>query len=165
MKRLLYILIFAVALLYSGTSSAQFYSWGADAQSMSWRKMKGNKISVIYPDTAATPAYRLMHYVKAVQPSIDFGFRYGPMDIPFVIHPENMSSNGLVMWLPKRVEILSAPSIESYSMPWLKQLAAHEYRHAVQYNNLNHGWVKAFSYILGQQSSTIGLLFMPLWGI
>ena len=165
MKRLLYILIFAVALLYSGTSSAQFYSWGADAQSMSWRKMKGNKISVIYPDTAATPAYRLMHYVKAVQPSIDFGFRYGPMDIPFVIHPENMSSNGLVMWLPKRVEIISAPSIESYSMPWLKQLAAHEYRHAVQYNNLNHGWVKAFSYILGQQSSTIGLLFMPLWGI
>lgn len=165
MKKILYILIFAMSLLYCGNASAQFYTWGADVESMSWRKIKGNKISVIYPDTAAIPAYKMMHYVKAVQPSIDFGFRYGPMDIPFVIHPENMSSNGLVMWLPKRVEILSAPSIESYSMPWLKQLAAHEYRHAVQYNNLNHGWVKAFSYILGQQSSTIGLLFMPLWGI
>lgn len=165
MKRILYILISVLALLCSGRASAQFYSWGADAESMSWRKMKGDKISVIYPDTAATPAYRMMHYVKAVQPSIDFGFRYGAMDIPFVIHPENMRSNGLVMWLPKRVEIISAPSIESYSMPWLKQLAAHEYRHAVQYNNINHGWVKAFSYLLGQQSSTIGLLFMPLWGI
>ena len=154
-----------MSLLYCGNASAQFYSWGADAESMSWRKIKSNKISVIYPDTAAIPAYKMMHYVKAVQPSIDFGFRHGPMDIPFVIHPENMLSNGLVMWLPKRVEIISAPSIESYSMPWLKQLAAHEYRHAVQYNNLNHGWVKAFSYILGQQSSTIGLLFMPLWGI
>ena len=107
----------------------------------------------------------MMHFAKAVQPSINFGFRYGPMDIPFIIHPENMLSNGMVMWLPKRVEILSSPAIDSYSMPWLKQLAAHEYRHAVQYNNLNRGWVKAFSYILGEQSSTIGLLFMPLWGM
>lgn len=153
-------------LLFCSTASAQFYSWGADPESMSWRKIKDNKISVIYPDTATTVAYRMMHYVRAVQPYIDFGFRYGAMDIPFVIHPENMLSNGLVMWLPKRVEILSAPSAaNNYSMPWLKQLAAHEYRHAVQYNNINHGWVKAFSYLLGQQSSTIGLLFMPLWGI
>jgi hypothetical protein len=63
------------------------------------------------------------------------------------------------------VEILSSPASNSYSTPWLKQLAAHEYRHAVQYNNLDRGWVRAFSYLLGQQSKTIGLLFMPLWGL
>ncbi|MBQ9137740.1 MAG: hypothetical protein IJX65_03790 [Alistipes sp.] len=160
-----HIIISLVALLWCGSASAQYYSWGADPQNLKWRKIKGDNISVIFPDTAAYAGYQMMHYVKAVQPSIDFGFRYGAMDIPFIIHPENMRSNGLVMWLPKRVEILSSPSLESYSMPWLKQLAAHEYRHAVQYNNLNKSWVKAFSYILGQQSSTIGLLFMPLWGI
>ncbi len=165
MKGLKYILTALVALVWCGSASAQYYSWGADPTNMSWRRIKDDKISVIYPDTAASEGYRMMHYVKAVQPSIDFGFRHGAMDIPFIIHPENLRSNGMVMWLPKRVEILSSPSIESYSMPWLKQLAAHEYRHAVQYNNLNRGWVKAFSYILGQQSSTIGLLFMPLWGM
>ena len=165
MRALRNILIALVALIWCGTASAQYYSWGADPTSMSWRKIKGDEVSVIYPKSATALGYSMMHYVKAVQPSIDFGFRYGAMDIPFIIHPENMLSNGMVMWLPKRVEILSAPSISSYSMPWLKQLAAHEYRHAVQYNNINHGWVKAFSYILGQQSSTIGLLFMPLWGI
>lgn len=148
-----------------GTVSAQYYSWGADPESMHWKKIKGDKISVIYPDTAASLGYKLMHYVKAVQPTIDFGFRHGAMNIPFVVHPENARSNGMVMWLPKRVEILSSPAISSYSMPWLKQLAAHEYRHAVQYNNLNRGWVRVFSYILGQQSKTIGLLFMPLWGM
>ena len=157
--------ILAIALLCTGTASAQYYSWGADPENLSWSKIKGERASVIYPDNATSLGYRMMHYINAVQPSIDFGFRYGAMDIPFVIHPENFRSNGLVMWLPKRVEILSSPSIDSYSMPWLKQLAAHEYRHAVQYNNINHGWVKAFSYILGQQSSTIGLLFMPLWGM
>ena len=152
-------------MLAAGRASAQFYSWGADPESMHWNKIKGDKISIIYPDTARTSAYSLLHYVKAVQPDIGFGFRHGPMTIPFVIHPENFSSNGLVMWLPKRVEILSSPAIDGYSMPWLKQLAAHEYRHAVQYNNINRGVVRVFSYLLGQQSSTIGLLCMPLWAI
>ena len=160
-----HIVIAIVALLGAYTASAQYYSWGADPTYMQWQILKGDKIDVIYPDTARTLGYKMMHYARAVQPDIAFGYRHGPMKIPFVIHPENFSSNGMVMWLPKRVEILSSPAVSGYSMPWLKQLAAHEYRHAVQYNNLNKGFVKAFSYLLGQQSSTIGLLFMPLWGL
>ena len=103
------------------------------------------------------------YLTNKVKPFISYGFKLPPLDLPFVIHPENMSSNGLVMWLPKRVEFLSSPSIDGYSMPWIKQLVAHEYRHAAQYNNLNVGVVKFLSYLLGQQSSTIGLVFMPLW--
>ena len=160
-----HIIIAIVALFATSSAYAQYYSWGADPTYMRWRKLKGDKIDVIYPDTARELGYKMMYYTRAVQPSIGFGFRHGPMKIPFVIHPENFSSNGMVMWLPKRVEILSSPSVGGYSMPWLKQLAAHEYRHAVQYNNLNRGFVKVFSYILGQQSSTFGLLFMPLWGL
>ena len=160
-----HIVLGVVALVAAHTASAQYYSWGADPTYMQWRQLKGDKIDVIYPDTARQLGYKMMYYARAVQPSIDFGFRHGPMKIPFVIHPENFSSNGMVMWLPKRVEILSSPAVNGYSMPWLKQLAAHEYRHAVQYNNLNRGFVRVFSYILGQQSSTFGLLFMPLWGL
>lgn len=168
MKRYIrHIAIAIIALISVQTLTAQYYSWGADAPYMRWHKVKDKsaKIDVIFPDTASSLGYRMMYYAEAVRPSIGFGFRHGPMKIPFVIHPENLRSNGLVMWLPKRVEILSAPAINSYSMPWLKQLAAHEYRHAVQYNNLNQAWVRAFSYLLGQQSKTIGLLFMPLWGM
>lgn len=167
MKKILYILSLVVLLsvLVPQRASAQYYSWGADPSSMRWNRMRGDKTQIIFPDTARMSAYRLMHYIEAVQPTIGEGFRHGPMDIPFIVHPENAMSNGLVMWLPKRVEIISSPAIDSYSMPWLKQLAAHEYRHAVQYNNLNRGAVRIFSYILGQQSSTIGLLFMPLWAM
>ena len=166
MKRWIrHIIIAVVALFGAYSASAQYYSWGADPAYMHWRKLKGDKIDVIYPDTARNLGYKMMYYARAVQPDIAFGFRHGAMKIPFVIHPENFSSNGMVMWLPKRVEILSSPAVSGYSMPWLKQLAAHEYRHAVQYNNLNKGFVRIFSYLLGQQSSTIGLLFMPLWGL
>ena len=164
-RRIAHIALAIIALLGAYSASAQYYSWGADPIYMHWRELKGDKIDVIYPDTARTLGYKMMHFARAAQPDIAFGFRYGAMKIPFIIHPENFSSNGMVMWLPKRVEILSSPAINSYSMPWLKQLAAHEYRHAVQYNNLNRGFVKGFSYLLGEQSSTIGLLFMPLWGL
>ena len=160
-----YIVVLCALIACARTASAQYYSWGADPTYMRWNKLKGDKINIIYPDTARTIGYKMMYYTQKIQPDIGFGFRHGPMKIPFIIHPENFSSNGLVIWLPKRVEILSSPAINSYSMPWLKQLAAHEYRHAVQYNNLNRGVVRVFSYILGEQSSTIGLLFMPLWGL
>ena len=151
------------ALMAAESLSAQYYSWGVDPVSFRWRQMKDKRYRVVYPDTAQHIANRMMCYLDAVNEDIDYGYRYPQMSIPFVVHPSNMRSNGLVMWMPRRVEFLSSPSIDSYSMPWLKQLVAHEYRHAVQYNNLNRGVVKALSYVLGQQSSTIGLLFMPLW--
>ncbi len=149
----------------SATASAQYYSWGVDPPSLKWNRAKGDKVQVIYPDTAASYAARTLWGVEQVKPYIGYGFRHSALEIPFVIHPENFRSNGLVMWLPKRIEFLSSPAVESYAMPWYKQLVAHEYRHAVQYNNLNRGVIRVLSYILGQQGSTVGLLFLPLWVI
>lgn len=164
MKRLIIVII----LIISGITTtercyAQYYSWGVDPVSLRWRQMKSDNYRVVYPTVAESVANRMMLYLDAVQDDIAYGYKYKQMSIPFVVHPANMLSNGLVMWLPKRVEFLSTPSIEGYSMPWTKQLIAHEYRHAAQYNNLNRGLIKGLSYILGQQSSTVGLLFMPLW--
>ncbi len=152
------------AIVCVKTLSAQYYSWGADAP-MKWSRMKGDKVQVLYPDTASMIARRALHYINSVQGDISYGFDHPALDIPFVIHPENFASNGLVMWMPKRVEFISSPATESYSMLWHKQLVAHEYRHAVQYNNLNQHFVKALSYILGQQGSAVGLVFMPLFAL
>ncbi|MBR5197454.1 MAG: hypothetical protein IKW42_04465 [Alistipes sp.] len=164
MKRLVILLLIALCGAFSAERlSAQYYSWGVDPPSFRWRQMRADNYRVVYPDTAQRIASRMMYYLDAVQGSIDYGYRHPQMSIPFVVHPSNFRSNGLVMWMPRRVEFLSTPEVDGYSMPWTKQLIAHEYRHAVQYNNLNRGVVKGLSYILGQQSSTIGLLTMPLW--
>lgn len=164
LMRILKIILFVICTLCAEESLAQYYSWGSDAP-MKWSKIEGDGVQVIYPDTVSALAHRVLRYINAVQGDISYGFRKGPLDIPFVMHPENFSANGLVMWMPKRVEFLSTPATDSYSMLWSKQLVAHEYRHAVQYNNLNNGWIKAFSYILGQQGSAIGLAFMPLFAL
>lgn len=153
------------ALLAAQSVSAQYYSWGADPARFRWMREADSVSDVIYPRHAAAIGAVTGYFVRRMHPYISYGYRLPALDLPFIVHPENMQSNGLVMWLPKRVEFLTAPAVDGYSMPWIKQLVAHEYRHAVQYNNLNVGVVKAVSYLLGEQSSTIGLLFMPLWMI
>ena len=164
MKRLvILIMVVLCGLAVAEEATAQYYSWGADPLSFRWKQMKTKEYRVVYPDTAQNVASRMMYYLDAVKDDIDYGYIHPQMSIPFVVHPSNSMSNGLVMWMPRRVEFLSTPSVHSYSMPWTKQLIAHEYRHAVQYNNLNRKVFKALSYILGQQSSTISLLVMPLW--
>ena len=157
------IVLTLVTTLAGWVASAQYYSWGADPSHFRWMQSRSENANVIYPRHASEIGNSVLYLTERMRPYIDYGFKLPPLDIPFVVHPENMNSNGLVMWLPKRVEFLSSPSIDSYSMPWIKQLVAHEYRHAAQYNNLNVGVVKFLSYLLGEQSSTIGLIFMPFW--
>lgn len=164
MKRLGYMLVLLWTVLGVQRVSAQYYTWGSDPP-MKWSTIRTPDVRMIFPDTAADVARRTLFYVRTVQPDISYGFTHGPMRIPFVMHPENFRSNGLVMYLPKRVEFLTSPAVDGYSMPWIKQLVAHEYRHAVQYNNLDRGVIRVLSYLLGQQGSTIGLLCMPIWAM
>ena len=164
MRRLLLFLASLCALCGAERAAAQYYTWGSDPP-QKWSAIRTPDVRMIYPDTVAGIARRTLFYIRSVRPDIGYGFRHGPMRIPFVMHPENFQSNGLVMYLPKRVEFLTSPAVDSYSMPWYKQLVAHEYRHAVQYNNLDRGVIRALSYLLGQQGSTIGLLCMPFWAM
>ena len=159
------VLLTVAAAVVCHVACAQYYSWGADPARFRWMQAKDENTNVIYPQHTEQIGLTTFYFADRMRPYIDYGFRLPPLEIPFVVHPANMQSNGLVMWLPKRVEFLSTPAIDGYSMPWIKQLVAHEYRHAAQYNNLNVGVVKFLSYLLGQQSSTIGLIFMPLWMI
>ena len=116
------ILLLLGSLLATERSFAQYYSWGVDPAGNRWRQMKTKEYRVIYPTQSEDIAQRMMYYLSGVEDDIAYGYKYPQMSIPFVVHPENMMSNGLVMWLPKRVEFLSSPDIDGYSMPWIKQL-------------------------------------------
>lgn len=157
------IVVLFAALCGPYRAAAQYYSWGADRAGLRWNALRSGDVRVIYPDTAETVARHTLYCIERIRPWIGYGFTHSAMPVPLVIHPENFRSNGLVMWLPRRVEFLTSPAVDGYSMPWYKQLAAHEYRHAVQYNNTNRGVIRVLSYALGQQGSTVGLLCLPIW--
>ncbi len=159
-------LLFIFVLLFSvGRVHAQYYSWGADAAGLRWEQLRTDSVRVVFPSVAEEQGRRLFHYATEAHPYVSYGYELPPLKkIPFVIHPENFEANGLVMWMPKRIEILSTPA-GTYATPWLKQLVAHEYRHAVQYAALNRGWIKVFSWFLGQQGSIVGNPFMYMWAL
>ncbi len=165
MKRTLRAWLLLSLLGITATASAQYYSWGADRASLRWSRVEGDRVSVIYPDSVDHTARRIMHYLDAVSDTEAEGFKYPALELPFVVHPDNFASNGMVMWAPLRVEFLSTPAIDSYSMPWVKQLVAHEYRHAVQYSNLDRSTLKWASYFLGEQGAAASLLFPPLYAL
>ncbi len=142
--------------------SAQYYTWGSDAASLKWSSLDGEFGRIIYPDTVDIVARRTLYYLETIAPVSHFGWKYPAMKIPIVMHPENFASNGLVMWMPKRIEYITTPDVNNYSQIWSKHLTAHEYRHAVQYSNLNRGVIRVLSYILGEQGAAMGLLFLPL---
>ena len=112
--------IIALLLLICGVvaaerAEAQYYSWGVDSPRHTWRQLKRENYRVVYPDTAKHIATRMMYYLDSVQKDISYGYRHPQMSIPFVVRPSNFNSNGLVMWMPRRVEFLSTPSINSYA--------------------------------------------------
>lgn len=164
MKRLVRLFVTAALLAAAAPDlRAQYYSWGADAPQR-WSELRGGDVRVVYPDTLAAAARRIYSYTQAVRPVIGTGFERAPLrGIPFVLHPDNFRSNGLVMWLPKRIELLTTPAADAYAWPWYRQLVSHEYRHAVQYAALDRGLPRVLSWVLGEQGKVTGLLFLPVW--
>ncbi len=156
------IIVATIALFVVQSSAAQYYSWGSDAP-QKWSTLKKDGTRVVYPHTASDLAYRSLYYIDNIKPYISYGLQSAPMKMPFVLHAENFGSNGMVMFMPRRVEFLTTPDIDNHSTLWLKHLAAHEYRHAAQYGVLRRGIMGKVSILLGQQAKTVGLLLIPQW--
>lgn len=142
---------------------AQYFDLGTSPASIRWNQIKSGGNRYVFDEGYQAHAVRFMHYMDTIRPHINYGFRYGPLKLPVLMQPQNFASNGLVMLAPKRMELNVIPNIDAFSEPWLKQLATHEYRHAVQFSNLNRGFIKALSYIVGQQGSLVGGALLPLW--
>ncbi len=153
----------AVAVCCVPGARAQYYEQGQAPASIRWNQIKTPGGNIIFPRYYQSNAVRYMHYLDTLRPVISHGFRHGTMRMPVVLSTENFLSNGLVMFAPKRMELMAPPDVAPYAEPWLKQLATHEYRHNVQFNNLNRGTIKALSYVIGQQGSVLGMGLMPMW--
>ncbi len=154
-KFLRFVALALLSIIHCPLSIAQYYDWGPSPVNVKWRTIKTPDLKLIFPSDFEAEARRVMWYLDTVRTHIDYGFRHGTMRTPVVIHTQNTQGNGMVMWAPKRIELLAAPGA-SYSEPWLKQLAIHEYRHNVQFNNLRRGVMRPLTWLLGEQIAFAG---------
>lgn len=160
------IVLLAAALSLSAILNgayAQYYSNGQSPASLRWKTLGNDSLKMVFPDGFEAQARRTLFYMDTVRSRINYGFRLPPLRTPVMMTTENFYSNGLTMLAPKRIEIGGIPAIDTYSEPWLKQLATHEYRHMVQFGNINRSTVKVFSWLFGQQAPLLASGMVPFW--
>ncbi len=141
--------------------SAQYAVSGSAPADYRWREAKRAFGRVVYPSFMRESARMVSGYLDSIAGSVCFGMAPVVRPLPVVLYPGNLRSNGLVTWAPKRMELLTSPPVDNYALTWLKQLSVHEYRHAVQISNLDVGFTRALSCVLGQQAVGIMTAIPP----
>lgn len=142
---------------------AQFYNSGQAPASARWKQLRTDRYRIIYQENTGASALRTAAYAETATEWTEYGYTKKSLNLPIILYPRNFSSNGIVLWAPKRTEWISTPSADTYATPWLKQLAVHELRHSVQYSSTNQGIIKILSWFMGQSANYIGLAMLPPW--
>lgn len=161
MKR---VCIYIVFLILPLSAKSQFVNYGTDPFNLRWKIMQTDHYKLIYPETNDSMAYRYISFLENIYPHI--GKTIGGSGIksfPVILHPENMLSNGMVSWAPRRMELIPTPSPEQLTQSWDKHLVLHESRHVLQMQKLSQGIFKPLYYILGEQTAGIAAFALPKW--
>ncbi len=110
-------------------------------------------------------AMRYLWLLEGNSPAVMLGLGgIQPAGMPVVLYNGTVNSNGMVVWAPKRMELYTMPVRSSYPQRWDVQLALHESRHVGQMTHFTKGVYRPLSYLLGQQSPSIGVgLYASRW--
>ena len=158
------LLFTAYCLLSSFTAQAQYYNTGTESPAVQWRQIKTGRFTVIYPQGVDSLAQRYAWLFDKSYRHIAEPLRTGLSRTPVVLHPYNLNSNGVVVWAPKRMELITTPATSGYAQMWDRQLVAHETRHVAQMNKLYSGVFKYLHFLLGDQSEGAGAgIYLAGW--
>ncbi|MFI3261319.1 MAG: hypothetical protein R3Y26_00270 [Rikenellaceae bacterium] len=155
--------IMLLFLVSNAKGYAQFYTTGVDPASIKWNQLKTDTHRVIFPNYYEDKARIVEGYLDYLTPYVTHSMSAEVEKFNVILHTENIQSNGLVSWAPKRMELFMPPPSAQNSLPWIKQLVAHEYRHVVQMSNLDVGITRILKYVLGEQIVGLVASIPPLW--
>ena len=128
-----YIFLVAFCLFASLHMKAQFLDYGSDHARFKWNIFKLNHYNLVYPQGNDSMAYNYALYLENAYPHLQKTIGTGMQKkFPVILHPANISSNGLVSWAPPRMELITTPSSKLDGVSWDKHLVLHESRHVVQ---------------------------------
>ncbi|MDR0790040.1 MAG: hypothetical protein LBO06_04510 [Bacteroidales bacterium] len=160
------VLLFALLFL-PFVATAQYYETGVDDNNIKWRQIKTSDFHIVYPDYYEAKAQELARVLHTSHNKIGSSLKVSSIanNAPFLLHPQSINSNGLVVWAPKRVELWTLEPRDTYPYPWLWQLALHEGRHTAQMKTLyQKGGGKALYSIFGEHIvGALLAIYVPYW--
>jgi len=155
MRRKAYLILpLLVALLSAAEVHAQFHSAGNDPARIKWSLIRSEHFDLIYPAESDSLARVYLGRLEYFRPLSFETMPVAGSRIPVIIHSHTTSSNGVVTWAPKRIDLFSSP--EPYGGtpdPWTDQLSSHELRHQAQMELLSTGVSKILYYPFGESIS------------
>lgn len=141
MKRQIYLkgLLFFIfiSLLYVN-ANAQFSLTGNDPAALRWRQMETENFRLIFPkgEDSLARVYGTELEEARLRIARSSGYLIGQSykgKMPVVLHSRYVLPNASVTWAPKRMDIFTVNDpYEPMAMPWVRNLAIHEGRHAAQ---------------------------------
>ncbi|MCC7400858.1 MAG: hypothetical protein IT214_05175 [Chitinophagaceae bacterium] len=159
-------IIFPVIILFI-VLHAQAQIFGGDPPSVKWRQIRTDTARIIFPPGLEDKARRIssvVHYLAENSP-VSLGNRLHFINI--ILQNQATIANGYVALSPYRSEFFMTPGMNNFdqgSIAWDDQLAVHEYRHVMQYNNFRNGLSKAMKIIFGEDGLELAInASVPNW--
>jgi hypothetical protein len=123
-----------------------------------WKQINTEHFQIIFPEEIEKEAQRVAHTLETVYPHVVRSLDKAPRKLPLVLQNQASVSNGFVTLAPWRSEWVMIPGLEPIfsNTEWLKTLAIHEFRHAVQFGRSLSGFNKFLYVILGEQGQALG---------
>lgn len=161
MKTILY---FLALMLISTASFSQYYSTGQEPSSLEWKQINTKDFRIVFPIQYESKARYLASLFQDLKTKAGKDLKHIPKKFSIVLHTQSATSNGLVVWAPKRMELYATAPQDGDSQDWLNHLATHEYRHIIQMDILERGFTRILNTLLGQQATALVVgLYLPGW--
>lgn len=160
--------IILLALLHFFIVTSLFgQQFGGNPPSLKWKQINTDTARIIFPSGLDSPAQRVAGIVHQLAQRKLFSPGDKMYKINIVLQNQTTIANGYVGLGPYRSEFYMTPDPNNFdqgSLAWTDQLAVHEYRHVMQYNNFRNGLSKAMYYLFGEEGLLIAIdASVPNW--
>lgn len=159
----IYLVLFCLISNY-GSAKAQYFSTGQDPASIQWKQINTNDFQIIFPEAYEEKAKYMAAIFQDLLLKGGKDLNHKPKKFSVVVHTHSATSNGMVAWAPKRMELYNTSSPDNDAQLWIDHVTTHEYRHVLQLDKLEQGFTRFLNYIFGQQSTIVVVgLYLPAW--
>jgi hypothetical protein len=146
--------------------------FGGNPPSIKWKQINTDSARIIFPaglDSQANRVASIVHYLAghaiAGHGSVALGNQLHKINI--VLQNQSIIANAYVGLGPFRSEFLLTPELNNFeegSISWTDQLAVHEYRHVMQFNNFHNGLSKLMNTLFGEDGFALAInASIPDW--
>jgi hypothetical protein len=151
--------LFLLALMLTATDrlGAQFYLTGNEPPGIKWKYFTTENFKIIYPEGTDSLAKKYAELFETHRGRFGYIKSVNKRTFPIILHPYSVYSNGMVVWAPRRAELITIPQArDGYAQSWDVQLSLHEQRHIVQIQKFEKGIFAPLKYIGGEQMAGLG---------